>query len=378
MADESVLMSARQSSNVHTVSQTIVPPPDPAPTGWWRRYWWLAPVALVVALAAASLIAVPYYRVTPGSAEGLTDRVVVADGPSYPPAGEVYLLTARVGRVTALGAFLGWLDPDTDVFEDSAIRPRDVDPDDLREFNLELMATAKQTAVAVAHEELGFDVVSGTGAEVTAVPAGSPADGHVRVGDTIVAVAGEPVEEDTDAVALIGVHEPGDTVTLGLEAEDGTRREEELTLGPHPEDAGRPYVGVQLRTKDASLELAYDVEIDSEDIGGPSGGLALTLQILDVLTPGELTGGHRVAATGTIGLGGRVGLVGGVRQKMVAVKEADIDLFLVPSGEVEEARALAGDGLRVEPVDTLDDALRILAGVGGNGQTLDRSGVQPA
>jgi len=70
--------------------------------------------------------------------------------------------------------------------------------------------------------------------------------------------------------------------------------------------------------------------------------------------------------------------VGGVRQKMVAVKEADIDLFLVPSGEVEEARALAGDDLRVEPVDTVDDALRILATVGGNGQTLDRSGVRPA
>ena len=120
------------------------------------------------------------------------------------------------------------------------------------------------------------------------------------------------------------------------------------------------------------------MELDSEDIGGPSAGLAFTLQVLDTLTPGELTGGHRVAATGTIDLGGRVGLVGGVRQKTLSVKDAGIDLFLVPSGELEEARAVAGDDMRVEPVDTLDDALAVLATVGGNGASLDRSGVVPA
>ena len=42
----------------------------------------------------------------------------------------------------------------------------------------------------------------------------------------------------------------------------------------------------------------------------------------------------------------------------------NVQLMLVPASELDEARAHAG-GLRIEPVETLDDALAILATVGG-------------
>jgi PDZ domain-containing secreted protein len=66
--------------------------------------------------------------------------------------------------------------------------------------------------------------------------------------------------------------------------------------------------------------------------------------------------------------------VGGVAQKTAAVEAAGIDLFLVPRGELADARRAAGSDLQVEPVDTLEDALRILARQGGNGLALDRPG----
>jgi PDZ domain-containing secreted protein len=56
------------------------------------------------------------------------------------------------------------------------------------------------------------------------------------------------------------------------------------------------------------------------------------------------------------------------------VESAGIDLFLVPRGELADARRTAGDDLQVEPVDTLEDALRILAREGGNGLALGRPG----
>ena len=93
------------------------------------------------------------------------------------------------------------------------------------------------------------------------------------------------------------------------------------------------------------------------------------MAILDVLTPGELTGGIRVATTGTIGLDGRVGSIGGIVQKVVAAREAGIDLFLVPEEELEEARAQA-DGLRIAGIADLDDALRVLTEAGGNADLL--------
>jgi len=137
---------------------------------------------------------------------------------------------------------------------------------------------------------------------------------------------------------------------------------------------GRGYLGVLLSTKDLSFDFPFDVELRSEQIGGPSAGLAFTLEVLDVLTPGELTGGKKVAATGTIELDGSVGEVGGVAQKTIAVRNAGASLFLVPRAEYAEAKRFAGKKLDVQVVDTLQDALRVLSTVGGNGLALPKLG----
>ena len=108
------------------------------------------------------------------------------------------------------------------------------------------------------------------------------------------------------------------------------------------------------------------MNIDLRQVGGPSGGLAFTLAVLDVLTPGELTGGVPIGVTGTIDLDGNVGPVGGVAQKTATVRRAGAKLFLVPSDEYTEARAHAGKGLRVARADTLDQALAVLATLPGS------------
>ena len=108
------------------------------------------------------------------------------------------------------------------------------------------------------------------------------------------------------------------------------------------------------------------VSIDSRGIGGPSAGLAFTLAIIDELRPGELTGGQKVAVTGTIDLDGRVGDVGGVVQKTAAVRAAGAKYFLVPPGEYNDAKAHAGKHLKVIKVATLDEALQALGALGGD------------
>ena len=88
-----------------------------------------------------------------------------------------------------------------------------------------------------------------------------------------------------------------------------------------------------------------------------------------MVTPGEMTGGLDVATTGTIGFDGSVGPIGGVAQKTVAAREGGVDLFLVPENEYEVAARHAGD-LRVESVATLEEALAVLAELGGNADKL--------
>jgi PDZ domain-containing protein len=97
--------------------------------------------------------------------------------------------------------------------------------------------------------------------------------------------------------------------------------------------------------------------------------------VINTLTTGNITGGHKVAVTGTIGLDGKVGPIGGIALKTVAVEREGADYFLVPKDdgipgdEAQYSAAAAkarGHHLKVIAVGTLDDALNALRSIGGN------------
>jgi PDZ domain-containing protein len=366
---------------VDTVTESVAPPsaaPEPRRS---RRRWWIGVplVLLAAAFAGAAFITIPYYAIAPGNAIDVRPLVDVIEGPEHEPTAGVHLTTVSLQRVTLLGALQGWLDPHTDVVEREIIAPPDIGDQELRDFNLELMADSKQKALGVAFEALGYDAVAGTGATIVQVVPDSPAEGVLVAGDTIVGIDGTPVEVDFEAVKLLGGRKPGDTVTLSVDPVEGDQRDVTITLGENPDIQGKAFLGVSLQTRDLKLDFPFEVELESERIGGPSAGLAYTLEVIDILTPGELTGGDPVAVTGTIELDGSIGEVGGVVQKTAAVEEAGIDLFLVPLGEVEQAREAAGDDVRVEGVATLEDALRLLSEIrGGNGLALPAEGAGTA
>ncbi len=378
-----------------------------------RLRWALAIVAglLLVALVASLFIPLPYYLIEPGSARATEPLVSVEGGPEYPPEeGEIYFTTVSTRPARALTAFLGWLDPDTDVVDEKLILG-DHSAEENRRVNLQMMDNSVDVAAEVAFEHLGFDVESGTGAVVAGVAPDLPVAEVVRPGDVILAVDGVRTTTSDEVVAQIQAHEPGDEVTLrvqydpstlqddaagdddGGDDDEGTDeqggggsgadapsrpRTETVELGARPDDPDKPLLGVQLGTRDQQIDLPFPVEIDTGNVGGPSAGLAFTLAVLDVLTPGEITGGKDVAVTGTIDGLGNVGPIGGIGQKAAAVRDQGADVFIVPASEADDARARAGD-VEVIGVETLDDALQALADLGGNALDLQPPQVdQPA
>jgi Lon-like protease len=369
--------TTRQTTIVNTVSESVPSATEePGGTrGWWR--WWYTVPLVVFALCGvgASTVKIPYYAISPGSAIDVSGLVEVVDAPSFEPEGQIFLTTVRLRQVTLLEAITGWLDPAVDVVEQAIVLPPTVPSAELRDFNLQLMDTSKQTALGVALRQLGIDTIRGDGAEVVTVLDGTPAAGLLEPGDLIVAVADDAIDLHDEVVSLLRSRRPGEVVTLTVEPDGGgDRREVEVTLAARDDAPGRGFLGVTLRTRELRFEFPFVVNIASDRIGGPSAGLAFTLEVLDVLTEGELTGGRRIAATGTIELDGSVGSVGGVGQKTVAVQRQGVELFLVPSDSYELALRFADDGLQVEAVDTLDDALRILEAFGGDRLTAELGG----
>lgn len=345
-------------------------PGSPAPRRRWL--WWSVGLAGVVVLAVvvAAVVRVPYYLMSPGSTYPTAEHITIEGAPSYEHDDAIYYTTVSVRRATALQALMGWLDPTTSVVPERQILG-DRTPEENREANLQLMADAKTVATAVALDELGYDVpVRGTGAVVVGVEEGGAAEGVLARADVVVAVDGQAVGTHQELIDHLAGRAPGDQVTLVVEPfEGGEPRTEVVVLGARPDDPARPMLGVTLSTREVSFDFPFEVNIDSGQVGGPSAGLALTLGIIDALSVESITGGLDVATTGTIQLNGAVGPVGGVEQKTVAVRRSGADLFLVPSSELDETRSFAGD-LRVEPADSLDEALAVLASVGGAPPTM--------
>jgi PDZ domain-containing protein len=341
-----------------------------------RRPIWVAAVAaalLVSTVAGAAVLPVPYVALRPGSARPVTEQVLVEGAPSYPPAESIAYTTVNVGSTSLLEAFAGWLDDEVDVVPEERVRG-DRSVAENRRYNAQLMDTSKLVAVAVALRHLGHEVTIRTsGTVVREIIEGSPAEEVLEVDDVIVAVDGQPVDQPDVIGAMLQGGGPGGTHLLTVERPAGssTRVDVSLQTIAAPDDPDRAVIGIAPEDRIVGFDFPIDVTIDSGTVGGPSAGLAFTLAVLDVLTPGELTGGHRVAVTGTMSLDGTVGPVGGGAQKAITVRDAGYEVFLVPSDELKEVEAAIGGDLRVVAVDTLTEALDALDSLGGNARSLE-------
>jgi Lon-like protease len=327
-------------------------------------------VLVVLLIIAGIVVALPYYALGPGGARATEPTVTVRGAPSYDAGEDLLFTTVVVDRVNAFELIDGWLDPDVDVVPVHQL-DGDQTPAESQQLNQQLMDDSKVTATQVALEHLGFDVVSGTGATVQEVVPDAPADGVIEPGDTVVRANGHRVTRVEELVAEIDGAQPGDRLDLVLQSSDGQRREVTVELAEFPDAPDEAFLGVGgLTTRDLEVHYPFDVRIDSGDVRGPSAGLAFTLAVLDVLTPGDISGGTPVAVTGTIDGLGRVGRVGGVEFKALAAQQAGAEVFIVPAGEEAQA-AEKVEGLRIEPVETLQDALEVLDSLGGNALHLE-------
>ena len=329
-------------------------------------------VLLVVAAALlATFVRVPYFVFRPGSVQPLSGKVMVTTGQRFNATGEIHFTTVRQDATVN-----GWewlearMKPSLTLVEEDRIldgRSRDEN----RAFNMQLMRVSKSTAVAVALRHLGIDPFRPTGVGLAQVQVDGPSTGKLTINDVIVSVDGVPVLEAGDLVDAIRERSPGEMGDFEVEpVEGGESRVVSFALRPRPDDPTTGYMGVVPQTRWEDVEdLPVDVRVNTGNVGGNSAGLALTLSILDLVTPGELTGGLQVATTGTIDPAGVVGPIGGIVQKVVAARDGGMDLFLVPAQEAGEARRHAGS-MTVEGVATLEDALEALARHGGTTRDL--------
>lgn len=106
-----------------------------------------------------------------------------------------------------------------------------------------------------------------------------------------------------------------------------------------------------------------DISISLAKTGGPSGGLAFALGIVELLTPENILRGRSVASTGTIDSEGNVGGIGGVTEKILAAEKVGATLILIPESNCKDLApgvATIPKGIKIAAVSTLREALTAL------------------
>lgn len=113
---------------------------------------------------------------------------------------------------------------------------------------------------------------------------------------------------------------------------------------------------------DVSMFTTHDMHVHCDEIAsrksGPSAGVALLLGIVSALRETALP--EKWAVTGEMTLDGRVLVVGGIAEKLVAAHRAGVTTVLIPSGNRANVAMVPEDvraQLKVIPVATISEAL---------------------
>jgi Lon-like protease len=271
--------------------------------------------------------------------------------------GGIYMVDIFVRKANLLERIFPGIHSGASLVPAKAVNPVGVSESERIKQSQEEMSQSQKIAAAVALRSLGYKVeVKTNGVEVTAVFPGTPADGKLEVGDVVVSVNGKPVKTTDELRRAMSTVKVGGGVTFGVRRSGGVQNVPLQTI-ESTDEPKRAVVGVEIQ-QSATIELPLKVTIDTGSIGGPSAGLAFALDIVDELGK-DVDDDKRIVVTGALDLDGRVVAIGGIKQKTIAARDADADLFVVPDDNAADARRYA-EGLDVVPVSTFREALSVL------------------
>jgi PDZ domain-containing protein len=254
-----------------------------------------------------------------------------------------------------------WVDPTQSVVPVDSVFPPGISTEDRRAQSRLDMENSQQEAIAAAMRAIGEPYESLLRV-IDTLPE-SPAEGALRADDIIVSVNGVAVRDVTALRAAIADNGTGDPVELGIQR-SGADLEIEVTPVLSENEPRVPVIGVLVA---GEYLFPFEVEIELENVGGPSAGLMFALGIIDTLTRESLAGGAEVAGTGTIAADGRVGPIGGIVQKMHGAVAAGADWFLAPAANCNDVAGNVPNGIEVFAVTTLDEAIGVLQTIADDG-----------
>ncbi len=314
----------------------------------------MVPIVVFGVLLAA--VPVPYVALGPGPTYDTLGEVegkpvVAIEGTEVKPTtGHLNMTTVSQRDGLTLGnALVFWASGDDQLVPRDLVFPPEKSRDDIKKSQSADFQRSEDNAEYAALNYLKYP--KAVTAERISDP--GPSVGKLQDGDALLAVDGVKAPDVEAFTKLLKATKPGQEIAIDYRRRDRSTGTARVTLGKN-DDRDYGYLGIAVQ--DAPW-APFTVDFNLANIGGPSAGLMFSLAVVDKLTDGDLNGGKFVAGTGSIGVDGTVGPIGGISHKIPAAQDAGATVFLVPKDNCDEARTVHGNTMELIKVEKLTDAI---------------------
>lgn len=312
----------------------------------------LLPIFITLCL----LIPVPYYIKMGGGTIKIDDKINIEN--SYDKKGSFEALYVREAKGVVLTYLLSYILPS---YEKEKVEDVTLENEDKEDYNYReslYFTSSLDAATKVAFEKAGKKVEISS-SKFLVLYIDKLAKTNLEVGDEILLIEGKKFSSYDEMSMLLEGEKVNEKVNILVK-----RNGENInTISTLVEIEKEPKLGIVL-----SNEVKYksNPEVEFGFNGrqaGPSGGLMISLSIYNKLVKDDITKGRKIVGTGTIDTEGNVGIIGGVKHKLMAADKKNADIVFVPEGNYKEAKKYKDKEnyeFKLVSVSTFDEAVDYL------------------
>ena len=318
-------------------------------------------LVLFLSTAASTLLLTNNGLDAPGVALPVESMVNIPAQYRHNHNGHFYLTTVFSHAPIIVGEWMmAQIDPAMIVVAPERVVPKDTTPQKQAAEGYQMLDDSEATAITVGLRLAGYQSeMTGKGARVTSILPESHANGRLQPGDVITGFNGIPIQTTSDLIKQVSTQATSGSVKLEV-VRDQTKIEVTVPLMPPASASDTPKIGIAIASAGFDFKPPFPASIVTQKIsGGPSAGLMFTLTLYNALSEKDLTGGRKIAGTGTINLDGTVGPIGGVKQKVAAAEAVGASYFLCPAENYEDALSVAKH-IKVIKITTAQEAIDFL------------------
>lgn len=312
---------------------------------------------LYVCLFLFFTLKLPYYIESPGGLIDISKKIIVSD--SYKFSGSLNMAYVSEMHATIPTFLFSKINIDWNLIKQQEMTSSNEKIEDLEYRNKMFLRESYDVAKLVAYNHSKIDYeVKNRKVYVTYIDEKSKTD--LKIGDQIIEVDEKKVLDKNHLQAYIASKNINDEVVFTV-----NRKNKMLKVKTNLIDVnGEPKVGAII-TEDFDILSSKKMQFKFNDSeSGPSGGLMLTLAMYSYINEVDITGGKKIAGTGTINLDGTVGEISGVKYKLIGAAKNKADVFIVPEGDnYKEAKKIKQEknyDIELVSVESFEEALKYL------------------